>query len=121
MDKSTINTIINTLLSLCFIIAIIVHFWPLAYWNTTTLILLRIISAVSIQTLFCRLNSTKWLKLIPIGFTSLFAVWCTHLYITSPAWHSTTLSDLLLKHISPAIGCIIVCILHFLFRKIKKS
>ena len=96
---------INTILTLAFIISIIMHFFPFAIWNDSTLSLLRFLSAFSIQLLLCRTVKNKWIRLIPTSLAVLFGCWSTWLFLTSPSWHSATLTSLVTHHIILAIGC----------------
>ena len=55
--------------------ALIVHFWPMAHWSGTTLLLLRLTAAFCGQLFFCRaVRRPRW-KTMPLLLTGLWALW----------------------------------------------
>ena len=74
--------------------------------NITQAVLLIIIAA-SIQLIFCRFFNWRILKVIPVIWTLLLAVWGTWLYLTSESWLGAEFIDLLCGYITPFIGCMI--------------
>ena len=107
MRKSTINI----LCGVGIILPLILLFWPMPYsmWNPFVSTLLRVISAISAQLLFCRFRKNTWLQVIPLVLTGFLAGWGIFLYFTSESWLDATFIGLIADYVSPFIVCAIVC------------
>jgi len=90
--------------------ALIVHFWPMACWSGTAIVLLRVIAAFSAQMLSFRMFKSSGLKLLPLLLTVLLALWGGWLFATSPAWANATFFGYVLDYCSPALACAVVCL-----------
>lgn len=95
----------NRVLAVFAVAALVVHFWPIAYWSTGTMIGLRIIAAFCAQMLFCRIIRHGVVKLLPMMLTVLLALWGGCLYLTSPAWQHATFHGYIIEYCGPAISC----------------
>ena len=102
------NKTINNFLVFTFIIPIILLLWPFAMWNDTMLLILRIIPALAIQILLCRIGRYIGVKVIPVLLTGVLAIWGTYLYFTSPHWDNATFGSLIADYVSPLICCFTV-------------
>ena len=72
-------------------------------------LILRAITALSVQGLLCRVGKHNVIRAVPLILTGLFAFWGTYLYFTSPHWvHATFWGGLIAGYISPFISCAIV-------------
>ena len=92
--------------------ALIIHFWPMAYWSDTTIVVLRVTAALFIQLLFCRTVEYRGLRLLPLVLTTLLALWGGCLLLCSPGWAKASLAWYILDYFSPAITCAVVCLSH---------
>lgn len=85
--------------------ALLIHFWPMAYWSGTTLVLLRATAAFCAQMFFCRRGWRLPVRLLPLLGTSLLALWGGWLFCTSPAWGNAAFAGYFWDHCSPALAC----------------
>lgn len=67
---------------------------------------LRLILAVSMQSLFCRVMKLKLFRLLPLLIAAAWSAWGTWLYVTSESWANAAWTDLLAENFSPMIGCL---------------
>lgn len=98
----------------CFFIIPIVIFLGVQFFTgrnpiDIVTLLLFITSAFSVQLLLMRVMISKYVKMLPLIATLVFAAWGVWLYCTSPAWANATLGDLIIDYVSPSIGCVIAC------------
>jgi len=100
--------VINTLLVFSVIIPIVLLFWPFAEWHGIMALILRIIPAIAMQALVCRVCRSNIVKAIPTVLTGAFAAWGAYLFFTSPHWNNATVGLLIADNVSPFIGCIAV-------------
>ena len=114
MKKAT-----NTLLVFAVIIPLVLLFWPFATWHGIMALILRIIPAIAVQALVCRVCRSNIVRAIPALLTGAFAAWGTYLFFTSPHWINATAGDLIADYVSPFIGCIIVLLAYLLTKKKK--
>lgn len=114
MKKAT-----NTLLVFAVIIPLVLLFWPFATWHGIMALILRIIPAIAVQALVCRVCRSNIVRAIPALLTGAFAAWGTYLFFTSPHWINATAGDLIADYVSPFIGCIIVLLAYLLIKKKK--
>ena len=114
MKKTT-----NILLVFAIIIPIVLLFWPFAEWNDIMSVILRIIPAVAVQALSCRICKLNIAKAIPTFLAGVFAAWGTHLFFTSPHWSNATAGDLIADYISPFICCVVILVTYLLAKKKK--
>lgn len=114
MKKAT-----NTLLVFAVIIPLVLLFWPFATWHGIMALILRIIPAIAVQALVCRVCRSNIVRAIPALLTGAFAAWGTYLFFTSPHWINATVGDLIADYVSPFIGCIIVLLAYLLIKKKK--
>ena len=114
MKKTT-----NTLLVFAVIIPLVLLFWPFATWYGIMALILRIIPAIAVQALVCRVCRSNIVRAIPPLLTGAFAAWGTYLFFTSPHWINATAGDLIADYVSPFIGCIIVLLAYLLIKKKK--
>ena len=84
---------------------LILLFWPFASWGDFAGFLLRVIPAVSLQVLLCRVMKRSAVWAIPPVLTGMFALWGTYLYCTCSHWIHATVWDLLRDYLSPFIAC----------------
>ena len=99
----------NILLIYAIVIPVVLLFWPFAKWNDAMSLILRVISSIAVQILFCRVGRWNAIKIIPTVLTGACAAWGTYLYITSPHWVNATFwGSLVADYISPFICCIVV-------------
>ena len=110
---------INILLVFAVIIPLVLLFWPFTTWHGIMAIILRIVPAIAIQALVCRICKSNIVRAIPTLLTGIFAAWGTYLFFTSPHWSNATAGDLIADYISPFIGCIVVLIICLLTKKKK--
>ena len=103
--------IINTLLVFAVIIPLVLLFWPFAAWHGIMALILRMIPAVAVQALVCRMCKSNIVRSIPALLTGTLAAWGTYLFLTSPHWSNATAGDLIADYVSPFIGCIIVLLI----------
>lgn len=87
------------------ILPLVLLFWPFARWGGVMSLLLRVVPALCLQTLLCRVGRYEVVKVLPLVLTGLLALWGTYLYCTSPSWVNAELSDLLADYCSPFLGC----------------
>ena len=100
---------LNTLLLIGFVVPLVLLFWPFAQWGNTMSIVLRIVPALSVQGLLCRVGKHNIVKVVPLVLTGLFGLWGTYLYFTSPHWvYATFWGGLIADYVSPFISCAIV-------------
>ena len=111
--------VINTLLVFAVIIPLVLLFWPFATWHGIMALILRIIPAIAVQALVCRIYKSNIVRAIPSLLTGAFAAWGTYLFFTSPYWSNATAGDLIADYISPCIGCIVVLLACLLIKKKK--
>ena len=111
--------VINTLLIFAVIIPLVLLSWPFAGWHGIMALILRIIPAIAVQALLCRICKSNIVRAIPSLLTGAFAAWGTYLLFTSPHWSNATAGDLIVDYISPFIGCIIVLLTCLLTKKKK--
>lgn len=116
MKKAT-----NTLLVFAVIIPLILLFWPFATWHGFMALILRIIPAIAVQALVCRICKSNIVRAIPTLLTGALAAWGTYLFFTSPHWINATAGDLIADYVSPFIGCIIVLLAYLLTKKKKQT
>ena len=96
---------------------IVLLFWPFAQWNDVMSVVLRVVPALAIQALICRIGKWNIIKAIPVVCTGAFAAWGTYLYFTSPHWAGATALDLIADYFSPFAACVLVFIPYLFFRK----
>ena len=108
---------INTILALTVIIPLVLLFWPFATWHGVMALILRIIPAVAVQALVCRICKSNFVRAIPALLTGALAAWGTYLFFTSPHWINATFGDLIADYVSPFIGCIAVLLVCFINKK----
>ena len=82
------------------------HFWPMAYWSTETLVVFRVLAAFCLQLLLCRRSSPRFVARLPLLAAAGFAGWGTWLYFTSPHWQNASFTGLFGGYISPAAACL---------------
>jgi len=92
-------------LGLIAVAALVAHFWPMAYWSSTTLVLLRITAAFFAQMYFCRRNWNLPVRLLPLLGTSLLALWGGWLFGSSPAWADASFAGYFWDYCSPTLAC----------------
>ena len=109
----------NTLLVFAVIIPLVLLFWPFLTWHGIMALILRIIPAIAVQALVCRISQSKIVRAIPALLTGAFAAWGTYLFFTSPHWINATAGDLIADYVSPFIGCIAVLFVCLLAEKKK--
>ena len=98
----------NVVLFFGFLVPLILLLWPFAQWGPAAELILRVISAFSVQSLLCRVGKHKIIKAVPQFLTGLFAFWGFYLYFTSPHWaHTAFWSGLIADYVSPFISCVI--------------
>ena len=102
----------NRVLAVCGAAALVIHFWPMAYWSSETLYFLRFAAAFSLQLLFCRMTENRLLRYLPLLLTVALVLWGGWLYRTSPAWTYATLAGYVGGYCSPAIACAAACLFH---------
>ena len=100
--------VINTLLVFAVIIPLVLLFWPFATWHGIMALILRIIPAIAVQALVCRIYKSNIVRAIPSLLTGAFAAWGTYLFFTSPHWSNASAGDLITDYISPFIACSVV-------------
>ena len=100
---------LNTLLLIGFIVPLVLLFWPFVQWGDIMDLILRVVSALSVQGLLCRVGKHNIIKAVPLILTVLLALWGTYLYFTSPHWANATFwGNLVADYISPFISCAVV-------------
>ena len=109
----------NTLLVFAVIIPLVLLFWPFATWHGMMALILRIVPAIAVQALVCRISKLNIVRAIPALLTGAFAAWGTYLFFTSPHWSNATAGDLIADYASPFIGCIAVLLACLLIEKKK--
>ena len=87
------------------LLPLVLLFWPFVSWSSFAGVLLRVIPALSLQTLLCRTAKHPALWAIPSILTVSLALWGTYLYCTSPQWIHATIWDLAGDYLSPFIAC----------------
>ena len=110
---------INTLLIFAVIIPLVLLFWPFATWHGMMALILRMIPAIAMQALVCRVCKANIVRAIPVLLTGAFAAWGTYLFFTSPHWINATVGNLIADYISPFLGCIAVLLACLLTEKKK--
>ena len=110
---------INTLLVFAVIIPLVLLFLPFATWHGIMALILRIIPAIAVQALVCRIYKSNIVRVIPSLLTGAFAAWGTYLFFTSPHWSNATVGGLIRDNVSPFIGCIVVLLTCLLIKKKK--
>lgn len=90
--------------------ALLVHFWPMAYWSSLTLVILRVTAAFWGQLFFCRRSWILPVRLLPLLTTTLLALWV--------AWPfgSPLGAGYFWDYCSPALVCAAAWIIHRLLR-----
>ena len=111
--------ITNTLLVFAVIIPLVLLFWPFATWHGIMALILRIVPAIAVQALVCRISKSNIVRAIPALLTGALAVWGTYLFFTSPHWSNATAGDLIADYASHFIGCIAVLLACLLIEKKK--
>jgi len=108
----------NRALAVCAAAALIIHFWPMAYWSSETLVVLRITAAFCAQLFLCRTVRHGMIRLLPLLLCAGLALWGGWLFFTSPVWASSNVSLLWygLDYCSPAIACAAACLFHWVCR-----
>ena len=112
---------INALLVFAVIIPLVLLFWPFATWHGIMALILRIIPAIAVQALACRICKSTIVGAIPSVLTGAFAAWGTYLFFTSPHWSNATVGDLIVDYASPFVGCIVVLLACVLTKKKKQA
>ena len=112
MKKAT-----NILLIFAVVISLLLLFWPFAEWNHVMAIILRVIPALAVQALLCRVAKENSIKAIPALLTGAFAAWGIYLFFTSPHWSNATIGGLCADYVSPFICCIVVLVAFELAKK----
>lgn len=79
MKKAT-----NTLLIFAVIIPLVLLFWPFATWHGFMALILRIIPAIAVQALVCRLCKSNIVRAIPALLTGVLAAWGTYFFSHHP-------------------------------------
>lgn len=110
---------INTLLVFAIIIPLVLLFWPFATWHGIPALILRIMPAIAMQALVCRICKLNIVRAIPALLTGALAAWGTYLFFTSPHWCNATAADLIGDYVSPFIGCLVVLLAYLLIRNKK--
>ena len=110
---------LNIWLLLGTIVPLVLHFWPMAYWSWTTLIILRIIPALCAQALLCRVGKRAAIRAIPLLLTGAVALWGSYLYFTPPRSPYATVWMLFWDYCSPFVSCVIVYGLFVLRKKLR--
>ena len=108
---------INTLLIFAVIIPLVLLFWPFLTWHGIMALILRIVPAIAMQALVCRVCKSNIVRAIPALLTGAFAAWGIYLFFTSPHWINATVGGLIADNISPFIGCIAVLLACLLTEK----
>lgn len=98
----------NTWLLIGTIVSLVLHFWPLAYWSGTTLVILRIIPALCAQALLYRIGKHAMIKVLPLIITGALAVWGSYIYFKPPHSPYATVWMLFWDYMSPFVSCVIV-------------
>ena len=112
----------NACLLLGTILPLVLHFWPLAWWGTGTLVVLRIIPALSAQLLLCRVGKHTAIKVVPMLITGALAGWIGYLYFMPPCTRSAAEVWMLFwEYFSPFVGCVTVYALVKLKEKYRNS
>ena len=114
MKKAT-----NTLLVFAVVIPLALLFWPFATWHGIMALILRMLPAIAVQALVCRICKSNIVRAIPALLTGGFAAWGTYLFFTSPHWINATVGDLIADNVSPFIGCGVVLMFCLLTEKKK--
>ena len=114
MKKTT-----NILLVFAIIIPLVLLFWPFAEWHGIVALILRIIPAIAVQALVCRICKSNIVKAVPALLTGTFAAWGTYLFFSSPHWSNATARGLIADYVSPFICSVVVLVL-FVVIKTKK-
>ena len=107
----------NILLVFAVILPLALLFWPFATWHGIMALILRMIPAIAVQALVCRICKSSIVRAIPALLTGALAVWGTYLFFTSPHWSSATAGDLIGDYVSPFLGCIAVLLTCLLTKK----
>lgn len=107
---------VDWVLALVAVTALVVHFWPMAYWSSTTLVLLRVTAAFCTQMGFCRRGWKLPVRLLPLLGASLLALWGGWLFCTSPAWADASFAGYFWDYCSPALACAAAWFVHRLLR-----
>ena len=100
--------VINSLLVFAVIIPFTLLFWPFATWHGIWALILRIVPAVAVQALVCRICKSNIVRAIPALLMGVLASWGTYLFFTSPHWSNATAGDLIVDYVSPFLGCMVV-------------
>ena len=108
----------NTWLLMGIIIPLVLHFWPFAWWGRSTLVILRIIPAISAQVLLCRVGKQAVIKEIPLAITGALVLWICYVYFVPPHGSSAVEFWMLFwDYFSPFFSCLIV---YLVFMRRKK-
>lgn len=111
------NTV-NILLCMAATLSAVLLFWPFAMWNDAMLLILRVILALALQFLFCRIGKHRLVKALPLAATGALAAWGTYLYNTSPHWANATFwGSLMADYMSPFLCCVAVFLLYSLAKQ----
>lgn len=78
--------------------------------------ILRILAALCLQAVFLINFRKTCLRVIPFVLSILLSLWGGWLFLTSDAWQNATVHGYLTNYCSPALGCMIMC----LISKLKK-
>lgn len=106
----------NALLLAGAVVPLVLLLWPFAWWGSVMQLVLRVVSAVCVQLLVCRLPVPTVVKGLPLVLTGAAAGWGCWLYFTSPAWSNATVAGLAADYLSPAISCALTLVLWLAFR-----
>ena len=71
---------INTLLVFAIILPLVLLFWPFATWHGIMALILRIMPAIAMQALVCRICKLNIVRAIPALLTGALAAWGTYLF-----------------------------------------
>jgi len=95
----------NRVLALCGAAALMIHFWPMAYWSSETMYILRFAAAFCLQLLFCRLTENRLLRYLPLLSAGALALWGGWLYKTSSVWATAAPAGYVGGYCSPVMAC----------------
>ena len=110
---------LNIWLLLGTIVPLVLHFWPMAYWSGTTLVILRIIPSLCGQILLCRVGKRAVIRAIPLLLTGALALWIGYIYIIPSHSPSVTVWMLFWDYFSPFVSCALVYGVFALRKKLR--
>ena len=88
-----------------------------AYLN----VLLRILAAVFIQLLFCRLGKKKTIvRWIPVMITGMAATWGFFLYLTAPSWINAGFAAFFRDYAMPLLVCLCTILVRFAIKRLRR-